>query len=81
MSQGFDLTTCPLLTRSDIGVLCRGIEIVKRGIYHGWLVAKVHTSATNRGKSLYTRADVDRFIARLEAGEVPAPLPRGKEAE
>ena len=76
MSASIDLTTCPLLTRQDIGQLCRNLDLAKRGIHHGWLTPAVRTGAT-KGKLLYTRAEVDRFIARLETGEVPDALPRG----
>lgn len=68
-----DLTRAPLLTRPDVETLCRVPELVRRGVRWGWLKPAISSLG---GKELYTRQEVDRFIARLGAGDVPPVMPR-----
>lgn len=80
MSAILDLATAPLLTLKDVGQLTRNLDCAKRAVYHGWLRPCCNTSPTGGGggKYLYSRRDVSAFIAKLECGQVPPPLPRGK---
>lgn len=82
MKEGtLDLATCPLLTIADVGMLCRNLELAKRGAYHGWLKPCVRTAESTRGYVLYQRRSVDAFLARIINGEVPPALPRNKSTE
>lgn len=71
MKATIDLSTAPLLTLQDIGELCRNLELAKRGYHHGWLQYCVKSAEGRSGIPLFTRAVVDRFLARIIAGEIP----------
>jgi hypothetical protein len=73
--NGFDLSTCPLLTATDLGVLLRNADLAKRCIYHGWISSCANTGEV-KGKRLYKRKDVDTLLSKIENGQVPPPLPR-----
>lgn len=72
-SATLDLTKAPLLTRNDVEVLVRVPELVRRGVRFGWIKPAVTSGG---GKEIYTRQEVDRFIARIGSGEVPPVMPR-----
>jgi len=62
-----DLNTCPLLTTKDLQTLLRMPTIADKAIRKGW-IKPIQSTGRNY---LFKRADVDRLVARIAAGEMP----------
>ena len=62
-----DLTTCPLLTTADLETILRMPTLAHKAIRAGW-IKPIQPTGRNY---LFRRADVDRLVARISAGEMP----------
>ena len=62
-----DLATCPLLTTADLETILRMPTLAHKAIRKGW-IKPIQSTGRNY---LFKRADVDRLVARISAGEMP----------